>query len=301
MNWDAVSFIAKSETEGKSLGRLMLEREMEISQKSEAEIKERMAYYWEVMQAAATSAIEHPLPSMGGLLGGEARKLHLADGAPNNLLGPLVRHAITYAMSVMEVNASMGLIVATPTAGSSGILPGVFLSLKEQFHFSDEDMLDALFCAGAIGYLINQAATISGAEGGCQAEVGSAAAMAAAATVQLLGGTTRQSMDAASIALMNLLGLVCDPVRGLVELPCQLRNAQGAATALSAAELVMAGLVSAVPFDDMVQVLYRVGISLPVELRETALGGTATAAVFQTAAAREGMGCTSCEACGGCG
>ena len=169
----------------------------------------------------------------------------------------------------------MGLIVAAPTAGSSGIVPGVVLSLKEEHDFSDSQAVDALFNAGAIGYLAMRNATVAGAVGGCQADVGVASAMAASAAVELMGGSPRQCLYAASTVLMNMLGLVCDPVGGLVEYPCQMRNASGVANAMIAAELALAGIPQLIPFDEMLEAMYTVGKKLPGELRETAMGGCA--------------------------
>ena len=179
-------------------------------------------------------------------------------------------------MSTLETNASMGLIVASPTAGSAGIVPGLLLAFQEVYHFSDKKIQQVLFNAGAVGYLAMRNATVAGAVGGCQAEVGVASAMAASAAVELMGGTPKQCLDAASTVLMNMLGLVCDPVGGLVEYPCQNRNAAGVANALIAAEMSLAGISQLIPFDEMLEAMYKVGKRLPVELRETALSGCAT-------------------------
>ena len=169
----------------------------------------------------------------------------------------------------------MGLIVAAPTAGSSGVVPGVLLALQDEFNLSDEEITNALFNAGAVGYLAMRNATVAGAVGGCQAEVGVASAMAASAAVELMGGTPGQCLSAASTVLMNMLGLVCDPVGGLVECPCQSRNASGAANALTAAEMALSCIRQPIPFDEMLAAMYSVGKKLPYELRETALGGCA--------------------------
>ena len=174
------------------------------------------------------------------------------------------------------MNCSLGLIVAAPTAGSSGVIPGVFIALQEQFHLSDEQMIKGLFTAGAVGYMITRNATVSGAEGGCQAEVGAASAMAAAAVCEMRGGSPEAALDAAATAITNILGLVCDPIAGLVEAPCQKRNAMGVSNALISAEMALCGLKHIVPFDETVDAMYRVGRSMPSELRETALGGVAS-------------------------
>ena len=191
------------------------------------------------------------------------------------------------AAAVKNPRKSMGLIVAAPTAGSSGIVPGLLLALQEEYHISDERLVDALFNAGAIGYLAMRNATVAGAVGGCQAEVGVASAMAASAAVELMEGTPEQCMNAAGTVLMNMLGLVCDPVSGLVEYPCQNRNASGVANALIAAEIALSGIGQLIPLDEMIAAMYSVGKRMPAELRETALGGCAATP-------------TGCGLCSGC-
>ena len=214
---------------------------------------------------------------MGGLIGGEAKRLSLHEASGTRLCGEVLHKGITKAMAVLETNASMGLIVAAPTAGSAGIVPGFLLALQEVYECPDDTMIQVLYNAGAIGYLAMRNATVAGAVGGCQAEVGIASAMAASAAVELLGGTPGQCLNAASTVLMNMLGLVCDPVGGLVEYPCQNRNAAGVANAMIAAEMALAGIPQLIPFDEMLDTMYAVGRRLPAELRETALGGCATA------------------------
>lgn len=260
------------------ISEVMLLREMEISQTDRDTVFLRMEHSWNIMKAAAKDALTRKLKSMGGLIGGEALKLtqRRMSGDPS-ACGGLMSKAISYAMGVLEVNSSMGLIVAAPTAGASGVIPGTFLAMQEEYGFSDKQMIMALFHAGAIGYLITYNATIAGAEGGCQAEVGSASAMAASAVTELLGGSPESSLHAATSAISNLLGLVCDPIGGLVEAPCQQRNAIGVSNALISAELALSGIRNIVPFDEAVNVMYRVGKGLPGELRETALGGMAAA------------------------
>ena len=263
------------EKEKISISRAMLLRESDQTEKTESSIYTRMETAWNIMKEAALSPISSPGKSIGGLIGGEAKQLNQLFKAEKNICGTAVSRGITYAMAVLEVNASMGLIVAAPTAGSSGIVPGVVLSLKEEHDFSDSQAVDALFNAGAIGYLAMRNATVAGAVGGCQAEVGVASAMAASAAVELMGGSPRQCLYAASTVLMNMLGLVCDPVGGLVEYPCQMRNASGVANAMIAAELALAGIPQLIPFDEMLEAMYTVGKKLPGELRETAMGGCA--------------------------
>lgn len=241
----------------------------------------------QVMKASATEPLAHPVRSMGGLIGGEAAKLWDAVESKKALGDGLLTRAIVYSQAVLETNASMGRIVAAPTAGSAGVVPAVLMALQDVFGLSDERLTRGLANAGAIGMLVMRNATVAGAEGGCQAEVGAASAMAASAAVELMGGTPQQCLDAAAIAIAGLLGLVCDPIGGLVEAPCQKRNATGAANALTAAQLALAGTGSAVGFDESVDALYAVGRALPFELRESALGGLAATP-------------TGCALCGGC-
>ena len=259
----------------KPISQIMMDRESEMAEKPLDEIRSRMAVSLQIMKDATKEAINQPSQSMGGLIGGESRKLSDLQSSGKNIAGNLISKAIAYSMGVLEVNASMGLIVAAPTAGSSGVIPGVLLALQEEYDFTDDQIIDALFTCSAIGYLAMLNATVAGAVGGCQAEIGVAAAMAAAAVVELMGGTPEQCTDAASTVLMNMLGLVCDPVGGLVEYPCQNRNASGASNAIVAAEISLAGIHQLIPLDEMMDIMYTVGKKLPAELRETALGGCA--------------------------
>lgn len=257
------------------ISQVMRQRECELGETTQETADSRMERVWEIMRESATKPIKHPGKSMGGLIGGESKKItdHRTKG--ENICGSVLSRAVAHAMAVLEVNTSMGLIVAAPTAGSSGIVPGLLLALKEEHHLTDRQILDALYNAGAVGYLAMRNATVAGAVGGCQAEVGVASAMAASAAVELMGGTPDQCLDAAATVLMNMLGLVCDPVGGLVEYPCQNRNAAGVANALVAAELALSGITQLIPFDEMLDTMYTVGKRLPTELRETALGGCA--------------------------
>ena len=256
-----------------SISEVMKIREFEEGISSKEEIKNKMKRVLEIMRDSATMPVNTPIKSMGGLIGGEAGKLN--KYREKSIGGVLLNKAIMYAMAVLECNASMGLIVAALTAGSSGVVPGLILAIQDEYSFSDENVMDALFTAGAIGYLAMRNATVAGAVGGCQAEMGVAASMAAAGAVELMGGSPRQCLDAASTVLMNMLGLVCDPVGGLVEYPCQNRNASGVANALVAAELSLSGIKQLIPFDEMLDTMYKIGKRMPVELRETALGGCA--------------------------
>ena len=270
------------------ISEIMRQREIIVSETTDESVNSRMARVLEIMKDAAFSPVKTPVKSMGGLFGGEAQKLSRPLASGKGICGNVLEKAITYAMATLETNASMGLIVASPTAGSAGIVPGLLLALQEVYDFSDEDIQKALFNAGAIGYLAMRNATVAGAVGGCQAETGVAAAMAASAATELMGGTPLQCTYAASTVLMNMLGLVCDPVGGLVEYPCQNRNASGVAIALVAAEMSLAGIIQLIPLDEMITIMFTVGKKLPAELRETALGGCATAP----------SACESCHMCG---
>lgn len=253
-------------------------------------VREQLMKVLTIMKNAAAKPLSHPQKSIGGLIGGEAKKVMEHRDSPENVSGSLLSRGIAYSMAVLEVNASMGLIVAAPTAGSSGVVPGVLLALQDEKQLSDDQLLTGLLNASAIGYILMRNASVSGAEAGCQAEVGAASAMAASAAVEMMGGTPETCLHAASLALSNLLGLVCDPIAGLVESPCQSRNAIGVANALTCAELALAGITHPIPFDEMAEAMYRVGKSLPFELRETAIGGNAGTPTGCT------LGCPDCNA-----
>lgn len=267
------------------ISEIMIQREIDVFQCDRESALERMHHSYDIMKNAVVRALKENLVSMGGLIGGESKKI-FSHAGDRSVCGEMMSKAISYAVGVLEVNSSMGLIVAAPTAGSSGVIPGVFLAIQEKFELSDEEMVKALFNAGAIGYLITRNATVSGAEGGCQAEVGAASAMAAAAVCELMGGSPEACLDAGATAITNILGLVCDPIAGLVEAPCQKRNAMGVSNALISAEMALCGIKHIVPFDETINAMYRVGKSMPMELRETALGGVASTP-------------TACELCKG--
>ena len=272
---------------GCPISEVMIQREISEGETDRETVLARMNRALSIMKQSANSAISDPKRSMGGLIGGEAKKIMDHAKAGKSACGSMMAKAAAYAMGVLEVNAGMGLIVAAPTAGSSGVVPGVLLVLQDEYGFSDEELRNALFNAGAVGYLAMRNATVAGAVGGCQAEVGIASAMAASAATELLGGTPAQCLSAASMVLMNMLGLVCDPVGGLVEYPCQNRNAAGVANALVASEVTLSGVSQLIPFDEMLDIMYTVGKRIPAELRETALGGCALSE-------------SACEICGAC-
>ena len=273
----AAQLLALCQEGSVTLGEAMLRREMDLTGASREEIMARLERSLEIMEQAAAAALAAPQKTMGGLIGGEAIAREARREAGKAVCGPLLARSAAIAMGTLEVNASMGLIVAAPTAGSCGVLPGALLGQAEAFGFKREALLEGLLTASAVGYLIARNATIAGAEGGCQAEVGTASAMAAAAIAGLHGGSPEQCLWAAGTALVNLMGLVCDPIGGLVESPCQGRNAIGAAGALVAAETALAGIPSPAPLDEVIAAMYAVGRALPGELRETALGGIAAA------------------------
>ena len=263
---------------GVTIGALALEWECQEAGEPAEALRGKMGERLRVMREAVARGLQG-VKSRSGLTGGDAKLVAkgLAANASARLVGgePLTT-AISYALAVSEVNASMGRIVAAPTGGSCGILPGVLLSVGERVGATDESLIDALFTAGAAGSVIARRATVSGAAGGCQAECGSAAAMAAAAAVQLGGGTPQQCVQAVALSLKGLMGLVCDPVAGLVEVPCIKRNATSAGVALAAATMALAGVRSVVPPDEVVDAMGAVGRELPASLKETQWGATAT-------------------------
>ncbi|MCB2341175.1 L-serine ammonia-lyase, iron-sulfur-dependent, subunit alpha [Clostridium estertheticum] len=250
--------------------------EIDESGLSRSQIVEKMRKNLDTMREAAEYGLTNETRSISGLIGGDAIKLNRYAQAKNTLTGEFMIKAMARAVSCSEVNATMGKIVAAPTAGSCGIIPAVVITAGEKLNKTEDDLINALFTSAGIGIIIAKNATLSGAEGGCQAECGSAAAMGAAAVVEMMGGTPAMAMDAAAIVIKNILGLVCDPVAGLVEVPCAKRNIAGAVSALTTADLVMSGVTSRIPFDDTVIAMYKVGKQLPCELRETAMGGLAT-------------------------
>lgn len=251
-----------------------IQKEMELGFSREDIIK-RMKKHFEVMKEAAEHGKKSIITSVGGLIGGDAYRVSKYIEKGSILSGQVVLKAMARAFSCSEINASMGKIVAAPTAGSCGIIPAALITAAEEKELEERDIINGLFTAGQVGIIIAQNATIAGAEGGCQAECGSAAAMAAAALVEMMGGKPKSSLYAAGIALQNVMGLICDPIAGLVESPCAKRNASGVVNALCSADMALAGVASEIPFDEVVDAMYRVGKYMPSEFRETALGGIA--------------------------
>ncbi len=265
---------ALAEDKGLKLSDLAALEEARESGLPTEQVRRRMAQMLAAMRDAAQQGADRPWRSVSGLTGGEANRYYQYTRS-GGLLGEPVSTAIAYALASSCVNASMGRIVAAPTAGACGILPGVLLALQQWRGYDDEQVISALLCAGLVGQVIAARATLSGAQGGCQAECGSASAMAAAAACELSGADVQTCCHAAALALKNALGLVCDPVAGLVEVPCVKRNGVYAALALSAADLALAGICSAIPVDEVIDAMYAIGQTMPATLRETAMGGLA--------------------------
>lgn len=260
---------------GAPISELMIRREIRETGHSRNFIIDRMRKHLEVMEEAVSKGLSESKLSPSGLVGGDAKNLAEYGKSRRTLLGKQGILAMSMAYAVSETNAGFGRIVATPTAGSAGILPGVLFSLKQRFSWDNETLLNGLFAAAAIGLVIANNASISGAGGGCQAEVGSATAMAAGAAVELAGGSPDQVGHAVGLSLKNVIGLVCDPIAGLVEIPCIVRNGVHAVMALAAADLALAGVKSVIPADEVIETLHRVGSAMPREWKETALGGLA--------------------------
>jgi len=259
----------------KKISEIMIEQEVEVTGRTKEEVLHLMERNLQVMEAAVARGIGG-VWSHSQLTGGDAVLMQKYIEKGNFLSGETILNAVAQAMATNEVNAAMGTICATPTAGSAGVVPGALFAVKNKLNPSRTQMIAFLFTAGAFGYVVANNASISGAAGGCQAEVGSAAGMAAAAIVEMAGGSAEQCGEAMAISLKNMLGLVCDPVAGLVEVPCVKRNAMGAANALVSADMALAGIKSRIPCDEVIGAMYRIGQTMPATLRETGQGGLAT-------------------------
>jgi L-serine dehydratase len=265
--------IAAAEAEKMSLSALALKAESEDSGRTIEDIRTQLGRALHVMRDAIEKGERGDLFSASGLVGGDAAKLR--TGPPGPLAGTVFRDVLMRALAVQEVNAAMGVIVAAPTAGGAGVLPAILTGLAQDKNIGDDKLIDALACAGLIGAVVAERASLSGAEGGCQAETGAAAGMAAGAATEMLGGTPRQVGHAVALAQQGTLGLVCDPLGGLVELPCVFRNATGAAIALAAVEMALAGIEFAIPADEVIDTMGEIGREMDVRYRETAGGGLA--------------------------
>ena len=276
MKYDSIAEIVRlAEESGKNISDLVIEEQALSLETTQEEIFNRMKKALEVMKEAVLEGVDPDKRSASGLTGGSAYKLKKQVDGGRNICGKIFGEAMVKALAVSQTNACMGRIVAAPTAGSCGILPGALLTIMEDRGLDDDTVVKALFTASAFGMVIANNASISGAEGGCQAECGSASAMAAAALVEMCGGSPQMASDACAISLKNILGLVCDPVAGLVEIPCIKRNAMGVANAFVGAELALAGIESAIPADEVILAMKKIGNSMPSALRETAEGGLA--------------------------
>lgn len=263
------------EQQNKKIYEVAIEVEAETTGKTVEEVRQKFKDAIKIMKEACYKTLENEIPSISGLTSGYAKKLFTYSKKGNTILSEDVLKSIAYALSCFEVNTSMGRIVAAPTAGSCGILPASIFFIGEKINADEDTLVNAFATAAAIGSIIEKNATLSGAEGGCQAECGSASAMAAAAVVEMLGGTIDQSLHAGAMTITNVMGQVCDPIAGLVEIPCAKRNAIGVVNALLCADLALAGIGCFVPFDEVIDAMYAVGKALPAELRETGLGGLA--------------------------
>lgn len=266
--------IERCEAENKAIYEVMLEQEMAVTGMTAEEVYTHMDHNLQTMENALEEGLAG-VTSKTGLTGGDAVLMKQYIESGQALAGNLVLDAVSKAVATNEVNAAMGKICATPTAGSAGVVPGVLFSLKNRLQLNRQDMLNFLLTSGAFGFVVANNASISGAAGGCQAEVGSASAMAAAAIVEAVGGTPQQSAEGFAICLKNMLGLVCDPVAGLVEVPCVKRNAAGASNAIVSADMALAGITSRIPTDEVIDAMYKIGQTMPSALRETGRGGLA--------------------------
>lgn len=267
--------IAIAEKNNISLAQVVINREKALTEKSEDQIRTQMAESLKVMRQSIEKGLTEEINSMSGLTGGDAQKVEKARKEGKTIIGDLFSKVIANTLAVSELNAAMGKIVACPTAGSCGILPGSLTTIAAEHQCSEKQIIDALFVASGFGIVIAKQASVSGAAGGCQAECGSASSMTAAAITYLLGGTKAQVAAAAAIALKNLLGLVCDPVAGLVEVPCIKRNTIGSSNALTAAEMALAGVESVIPVDEVIVAMKKIGDLLPASLKETSQAGLA--------------------------
>lgn len=263
-----------------SVAELMIATEEELTGRSRNQIIELMDRNLTVMENSITEGVAG-VKSVTGLTGGDAKKLNQYIASGKFLSGETLLTAVQNAIAVNEVNAKMGLICATPTAGSAGVVAGVLVAFREQLQLSRQEQVDFLFTAGAFGLVIANNASISGAEGGCQAEIGSAAGMAAAALVCAKGGSAHQAAHALAITLKNMMGLICDPVAGLVEVPCVKRNALGSSQAVVSADMALAGIESVIPPDEVVAAMHQVGRQMPSIFKETAEGGLAVTPTAQ--------------------
>ncbi len=272
---DGKEFLDMAKKENKRVFELAIINEMKLSSLDEKSVISHFENRLDIMIASATKALENRMSTKGGLIDGVS-SIQYSHSKNDSVSGNYINFVMALAFSCSEVNASMGKICASPTAGSCGIVPAVLYGVMKDKNVSKEKTIEALVLASVIGYIFTKNATVAGAEGGCQAECGVAASMAAAAAAYMMGADDETCFNAASFAMINVMGLVCDPVAGLVQLPCAQRNASGAVNALISADMALAGQVSHIPFDEVVEAMFKVGKMLPPQLRETAQGGIAT-------------------------
>ena len=276
MYTNAEELLKQCKDEGKRIWEVALENEIKLTGMSREKAMQHFSTRLDIMFNSALKALENKQSTKGSLIDGVANCQYEFSKQPDTLTGGYINYVMALAYSCSEVNASMGKICASPTAGSCGILPAVLLGVMENKLVSREKTLEALITASAVGAIYTRNATVAGADGGCQAECGVAASMAAAAAAYMMGATDDRCMDAAGFAMINIMGLVCDPVAGLVALPCAQRNASGAVNALISADMALAGQIAHIPFDQVVDAMFKVGKMLPPQLKETAMGGIAT-------------------------
>ena len=295
--------VDQATAQGERISQIVLRDQAEQMDTEPQVLFRKMRENYHVMQESIQKGADPDIKSTSGLTGGDAWKLYSVYEKKKSLTGSFMAGAMWRALAVSELNAAMGRIVAAPTAGSCGILPAAIVTMQEEYSLDEYDCIMALFTASAVGMVIGNNASLAGASGGCQAECGSASAMAAAAIVELAGGPPQMRGEACAIAIKNLLGLVCDPVAGLVEIPCIKRNAGGVTTAFMAAELALAGITSHIPADETILAMKRIGDTMPASLRETAEGGLAMTPTGQALNTRvfgenaDAVSCSSCRAC----
>ncbi|MBX9973681.1 L-serine ammonia-lyase, iron-sulfur-dependent, subunit alpha [Cytobacillus firmus] len=271
---NVAELVELAENKGVKIAEIMIQQEIEVTGLTREEIIAKMDRNLTVMEQAVERGLKG-VTSVTGLTGGDAVLLQKYIQSGKALSGNILLDAVSKAVATNEVNAAMGTICATPTAGSAGVVPGTLFAVKEVLNPTRMEMIEFLFTSAAFGFVVANNASISGAAGGCQAEVGSASGMAAASIVEMAGGTPKQAAEAMAITLKNMLGLVCDPVAGLVEVPCVKRNAMGASNAMTAADMALAGITSRIPCDEVINAMFLIGQSMPSALRETAEGGLA--------------------------
>ncbi|HIS47988.1 MAG TPA: L-serine ammonia-lyase, iron-sulfur-dependent, subunit alpha [Candidatus Scybalocola faecigallinarum] len=274
--YNTVSELCKlADEKNTAIWEIVLENEKAVTGKSREDIFAELKVRFDVMEKSAHKALDRPHETVGNLIRGSAFTQNKYTTENGGICGPFMNRAMALALSCCEINAAMGKICAAPTAGSCGILPAVLISMKERYALEEDKVYEGMLTASGIGAVVMKNATVAGAEGGCQAECGVAAAMAAAAAVHMCGGTSAMCANACGFALMNVMGLVCDPVAGLVQLPCAMRNASQAVNALICADMALSGAPCLIPVDEIIEAMYRVGKALPSALKETAEGGLA--------------------------